>query len=547
MNKDKIRSHSLAFHIYRLSENLVEDESKLLQRQNVSYESIYNAAAPGFPNAASICKGYILFKMLKAMFPCIKKSKIVTNGTFKASIIGIKFENLPLQENVSFCDIKKYIPSQWYIAEESNITLKLFSLSAEKFNGKSVQTELVIHVDGCVDLVIAGKPVDLSKFLISKKLKFTKNSVCGLFKCLKTMFICHGATLETNQSDSFSSSNKCVKEIYTLNSTSKTIVRHIQCSRVVSVTSLSSVCSKCSDYKHYKIRQQASIAFDSEKENRNPNDNIDITNELRKIAPHLNDNQILLMSAQIKSSECKNPKGMRWPKEIISMTLTLYNRNPSAYKDLVKNEWLKLPSESLLHLYKSAIKQKPGIIPEMMSWMQQEATRLLIPKEGYYGGILLDEMSLQEDIQIVRDGKDSYLSGVVENEPDVMLMHVINEGKYESKLANHVLQYMFHGLTGFRWPFANYPTTQAAPADIFLSTWKCVDSLYEWGFKPIYCCMDGSSNNRAFLKMHFPENDTLSTRMVASNFKNPSRKMIFIMDPCHLIKKNTQQCIDKWD
>jgi hypothetical protein len=49
--------------------------------------------------------------------------------------------------------------------------------------------------------------------------------------------------------------------------------------------------------------------------------------------------------------------------------------------------------------------------------------------------------------------------------------------------------------------------------------------------------MDGSSNNRAFLKMHFPEKDPLSTKMVAANFKNPSRKLIFIMDPCHVIKK----------
>ncbi len=86
-------------------------------------------------------------------------------------------------------------------------------------------------------------------------------------------------------------------------------------------------------------------------------------------------------------------------------------------------------------------------------------------------------------------------------------MHHITEGKFESKLANHVIQYIFHGITGFRWPFANYPNTQAAPADILITTWKCVDAVYEWGFKPIYLCMDGSSNNRAFLKMHFHETD----------------------------------------
>jgi hypothetical protein len=220
------------------------------------------------------------------------------------------------------------------------------------------------------------------------------------------------------------------------------------------------------------------------------------------------------------------------------MSLTLYNRNPSAYRELTKNGWLNLPSESLLYLYKYSVRQRPGIISKMMEWMRSEATRLqVVPKEGLYGGIILDEMSIQEDLQIINQGKESTLSGLIDCEPEVILMHNLTQNKCENRLANHVMQYMFHGLTGFRWPFCNYPNAQAAPADIFISTWKCIDALYEWGFMPIYFCMDGSSNNRAFLKMHFPEKDPLSTKMVAANFKNPSRKLIFIMDPCHVIKK----------
>jgi hypothetical protein len=40
---------------------------------------------------------------------------------------------------------------------------------------------------------------------------------------------------------------------------------------------------------------------------------------------------------------------------------------------------------------------------------------------------------------------------LVDSEPEGMLMHHITEGKFESKLANHVIQYIFHGITGFRW------------------------------------------------------------------------------------------------
>lgn len=81
----------------------------------------------------------------------------------------------------------------------------------------------------------------------------------------------------------------------------------------------------------------------------------------------------MLIATQMKSSECTSASGMRWPKEVISMSLTLYNRNPSAYRDITKNGWVNLPSESLLYLYKSAVKQRPGIIPEMMQWMRNEA------------------------------------------------------------------------------------------------------------------------------------------------------------------------------
>jgi hypothetical protein len=37
----------------------------------------------------------------------------------------------------------------------------------------------------------------------------------------------------------------------------------------------------------------------------------------------MTDNQITLITGQIESSECKNSKGMRWPKETICMALTL--------------------------------------------------------------------------------------------------------------------------------------------------------------------------------------------------------------------------------
>ncbi|KAL3851785.1 hypothetical protein ACJMK2_015494 [Sinanodonta woodiana] len=49
--------------------------------------------------------------------------------------------------------------------------------------------------------------------------------------------------------------------------------------------------------------------------------------------------------------------------------------------------------------------------------------------------------------------------------------------------------------------------------------------------------MDGSSKNRAFLKMHFLHQIPIETNMVAKYYRNPMREIVFMMNACHLLKK----------
>lgn len=93
---------------------------------------------------------------------------------------------------------------------------------------------------------------------------------------------------------------------------------------------------------------------------------------------------------------------MRWDKEIVSMAISIYNRNPGVYRDIIHQKWLQLPSESLVYLYKNSVRQGPGILPDIMTWMKNEAIRQNIPTSGYYGGIILDEMSIQKDLHKTR-------------------------------------------------------------------------------------------------------------------------------------------------
>lgn len=110
--------------------------------------------------------------------------------------------------------------------------------------------------------------------------------------------------------------------------------------------------------------------------------------------------------------------------------------------------------------------------------------------------------------------------------------NVLSTGTQDGELANHVLQYVFNVLTGFRWP-----------AEIFLTFWSCADALQEWGFKPLYCSLDGSANNRAFLKMHFPNSNPVTAPMMAKWYRNPTQTMIFMMDPCHQIEKKKREIV----
>jgi hypothetical protein len=61
---------------------------------------------------------------------------------------------------------------------------------------------------------------------------------------------------------------------------------------------------------------------------------------------------------------------------------------------------LVLPTGRLLSYYKNAVNQEPGICKDNLEWMANEAKRLNVPPVGMRGGLLLDEMQIQEDLQV---------------------------------------------------------------------------------------------------------------------------------------------------
>ena len=50
-------------------------------------------------------------------------------------------------------------------------------------------------------------------------------------------------------------------------------------------------------------------------------------------------------------------------------------------------------------------------------------------------------------------------------------------------LATHILQFVFFGNTGFRWPVAYYPTTEAHASELMVLVWDVVETLSSYGFQ----------------------------------------------------------------
>lgn len=114
------------------------------------------------------------------------------------------------------------------------------------------------------------------------------------------------------------------------------------------------------------------------------------------------------------SEICKNKKDARtrrWDKDIIQISLTLWNRSPQGYTMLRNSGVLCLPSETLLQRYKNCVEQTPGINEEMFMWLYAESKRLNSEKRG---GLIIDEMSVQEDLQLSFGSGKISIDGLVD-------------------------------------------------------------------------------------------------------------------------------------
>ncbi|KAK3709452.1 hypothetical protein QZH41_017498, partial [Actinostola sp. cb2023] len=230
----------------------------------------------------------------------------------------------------------------------------------------------------------------------------------------------------------------------------------------------------------------------------------------------------------------------------MKLCVELYSKNPHVLDPLRKV--LYLPSNRTIRHHKNKVDQRPGWNPDMLQWCLQAAQENNLKEQDYWGGLVFDEMKIQEDIEMVVKNGRHRLVGFVDlgqMHEDMEILSVvryilcISTGKSDGqpKLASHVLQFIFLGDNGFRFPIAQFPSGGCTATDLFYMFWEGVKHLLETGFTVYYCILDGAEVNRQFIKLHFSdESEAVTKAFVGHNVYNGD-PMVFLMDPKHNFKK----------
>ena len=164
-----------------------------------------------------------------------------------------------------------------------------------------------------------------------------------------------------------------------------------------------------------------------------------------------------------------------------------------------------------------------------------EAKRRNIPDDGMVGGIIFDKMALQSDIQISKSGDIVEIVGFTDiGEGD--LCHSLRKGNCNKSLGYHILQLLFLGVTGFRFPFAHFITDNIQASEQYALFWRAVKNLWTFGFKVLYTCMDGAVCTRSFMHICVGENSYKDYRFISTG-PCTSLPVVFMMDVSHVLKK----------
>ncbi|KAK3697241.1 hypothetical protein QZH41_010133 [Actinostola sp. cb2023] len=193
----------------------------------------------------------------------------------------------------------------------------------------------------------------------------------------------------------------------------------------------------------------------------------EMVNDKKPVPDGLN----ILFEEQKKQLNTKSKNGHRWHPRIIKLCLEIYSRSPKTLQ--VLRGFLVLPSERIIRYYKNSIEEMPGSNTEV-NWCRKEAERRNLKEEDYWGGFLLDEMTIQVKLSctILESIGGRWVVPVSVCKNDIYNT-ICTQGN-EAEVATHLLQFVFISDSGFRFPIAHFPVKQTSPAILYEKFWEVV-------------------------------------------------------------------------
>ncbi|MES9902010.1 MAG: hypothetical protein ABW168_04915 [Sedimenticola sp.] len=486
-------------------------------------------------------KHRVLIDHMKIIYPKVRRIRRKTATKTITLYKGIKFKQICVPQKYStLLEIKQFLTEHFTVTEASdNKVVCTTQHNLYVINGDKIDKTVTFFKDGTWTLKIGKTDINLNNIHISNKFEFTKESLAGVCTAVKLIRLCEGLTLTKSI---IITRFHIIERLQASDCAEKRKVRTITCDRVVTINSTNSICRKCqkmtlnvptANKENEPSVTDYQTTGTSKRIAETENQKSSISNEdIKNLIPGANDEIIELILNQAKNIS-RDPRGRRWSQNIISVCLQWYCRSPQSYEAFRESKFLVLPSPSTLILYKHKVKHEIGFDDKVLQWMHSEAVRKGLPEEGWAGGVVIDEMSIQSDIQMSKSGDIVELSGLIDVGDEGNNCHILRTGKNEKSLGTHALQFVFLGITGFRFPFAHFITDGVQAPELYSLFWEAVDKLHMFGFKTLYTCMDGAQCNRTFMKYNVGDSST--------TYKTPcpcyAGDVIFMMDFSHVMKK----------
>ena len=158
----------------------------------------------------------------------------------------------------------------------------------------------------------------------------------------------------------------------------------------------------------------------------------------------------------------------------------------------------------------------------------------------FNGFLLLDKMSIQQDLTVLKKGEYWELIGGVDLGPLVNDLEQISTKKKPFQLATHCFQYIYQSFGSFRWLVAYYGSHNVNGHSIYMMCWPLLDVISSFGFNIHAAIMDGSSNNHQFGRCILNHNCARILKYVTTNPYDCLNKVALVQDCKHTFKKNLQ-------